>query len=77
VWCSTLIIKWIERFPFIIYIGAGVLAFTAGKMITGEAWFHDYFTYNPFIKWSVIGFISFGVILAGVLKNQKNRTVKI
>ena len=36
VWGSTLFIKWIEKYPSIIYIGAGVLALTAGKMITGE-----------------------------------------
>ncbi|KLR75335.1 membrane protein, partial [Geobacillus sp. T6] len=32
VWGSTLILKWIERFPIVITIGAGVLAWTAAKM---------------------------------------------
>lgn len=36
VWGSTIILKWVERFPIIIYIGAGVLAWTAVKMISGE-----------------------------------------
>ncbi len=30
---STLILKWVERYPVIIYIGAGVLAWTAATMI--------------------------------------------
>lgn len=36
VWGSTIILKWVERFPIIIYIGAGVLAWTAVKMISSE-----------------------------------------
>ncbi|MBL8522704.1 MAG: TerC family protein, partial [Betaproteobacteria bacterium] len=31
---STLVLKWIERYPFIIVIGAAVLGWTAAKMIT-------------------------------------------
>lgn len=33
---STLVLKLISRFPSIIYIGAGILAFTAAKMIVSE-----------------------------------------
>jgi predicted tellurium resistance membrane protein TerC len=36
VWGSTLILKWIERFPSILYVGGAVLAWTAGKMIVSE-----------------------------------------
>jgi len=36
VWGSGLILKWIERFPAIIYAGAAVLAGTAVKMILSE-----------------------------------------
>lgn len=36
VWGSKIILKFMERFPIIIYIGAGILALTAGKMITHE-----------------------------------------
>jgi YjbE family integral membrane protein len=36
VWGSGLILKWIERFPIIIYAGAAVLAGTAVKMILAE-----------------------------------------
>jgi len=43
VWGSTLILKWIERFPLIIYAGAAAIAWTAGRMISHEklwlAWF--------------------------------------
>ena len=36
VWGSTLILKWIERFPSILYVGGAVLAWTAAKMIASE-----------------------------------------
>lgn len=36
VWGSKLILKFMERFPVIIYVGAGILALTAGRMITHE-----------------------------------------
>ncbi|HET7795610.1 MAG TPA: TerC family protein [Rhizobacter sp.] len=36
VWGSTLVLKLVERFPIIIYLGAGVLAYTAAHMIVSE-----------------------------------------
>ena len=36
VWGSSLVLNLVDRYPAITYIGAGVLAFTAGKMIVGE-----------------------------------------
>ena len=36
VWGSTLILKWVDRFPVIVYIGAGVLAWTAAQMMLHE-----------------------------------------
>lgn len=36
VWGSTLVLKWVERFPVIIYLGAGVLAWTAARMMSSE-----------------------------------------
>ena len=36
IWGSTQILKLVERYPSIIYLGAGVLAWTAAKMMTSE-----------------------------------------
>ena len=36
IWGSTLILKWVERFPVIVYVGACVLALTAAKMMMHE-----------------------------------------
>ena len=40
---STLILKWVERFPVIIMFGAGVLGWTAAKMITAEPMLATFF----------------------------------
>src|SRR6185437_477805 len=53
VWGSTLLLKLIERFPIIIYIGAGAIAWTAARMFTHDdllgSWFdapgHDWLRY--------------------------------
>ncbi|CAH8768269.1 TerC family protein [Paenibacillus dendritiformis] len=71
VWGSTLILKWVERFPIIIYIGSGVLAWTAGKMITDEPLVKGFFTENPVLKWGLIIVIIAGVLVMGRMKKQK------
>ncbi|GGI45498.1 membrane protein [Paenibacillus marchantiophytorum] len=65
VWGSTLFIKWIETYPWIVYIGSGVLALTAGKMITGENFLAPYFDSNPLGKWLFIGLLIVIVLAAG------------
>ena len=42
VWGSTLILRWLERFPSLLYVGGAVLAWTAVKMITGEPFVQEW-----------------------------------
>ncbi|WP_031517888.1 TerC family protein [Desulfofalx alkaliphila] len=70
VWGSTLVIRLIERFPVIIYFGAGVLAFTAGKMIFGDPLISPLAESYPWLKWSLTAVIIAGVLLAGKRKKQ-------
>ncbi|RFU64960.1 TerC family protein [Peribacillus glennii] len=67
---STLILKLIERYPFIVTIGAGILGWTASKMIVNEPFLHDYFA-NPLVKYGFEAFIVIGVLVAGNFKQQK------
>jgi len=54
VWGSTVILKWLERFPVIVYIGAGVLAWTAGKMITADVIiYREVGQYIPYFDFAV------------------------
>lgn len=71
VWGSTLILKWVDRFPIIITIGAGVLAYTAAKMITDEKFLKGFFEENPLLKWGLIAMIVLGVILFGRMKKRQ------
>jgi YjbE family integral membrane protein len=50
VWGSTLILKLIERFPIIIYAGAAAIAWTAGRMISHEKLWFDWFTAHGWMK---------------------------
>lgn len=36
IWGSTLVLKWVERFPPILWLGAAVLGWTGAKMIISE-----------------------------------------
>ncbi|MFC5467130.1 TerC family protein [Cohnella suwonensis] len=82
VWGSTLFIKLIEKFPIIIYLGSGVLAYTAAKMITQAEEFESFFKDNEALSWTFISAMVVLVIVAGVwtnavkakrLKNERER----
>ncbi|MBE7106645.1 YjbE family putative metal transport protein [Bacillus cereus] len=65
---SSLFIIFVDRFPFIIYIGGGVIAWTAAKMIMHEPLLKTYFLNNAFLYWGTIILIVGSVLLAGKLK---------
>lgn len=73
-WGSTMIIKWIERFPIIVTIGSGILAWTAAKMIVGEGFLEGIFA-NGFVKYGFELLVVAGVILLG--RYKKNKTAKV
>lgn len=66
---STLILKLIERYPFIIIIGAGILGWTAAKMIVAEPFMLDYFA-NPFIKYGFEAIVVIGILVAGTSRQK-------
>lgn len=57
VWGSTLILKLIERFPVIVYLGAGAIAWTAGRMIAHDHLLRGWFDAHP----------GYGYVLDGLL----------
>ncbi|WP_322905049.1 TerC family protein [Paenibacillus campi] len=71
VWGSTIFIKIINRFPWIIYVGSAVLAYTASHMITEESRLQSVFGAHPLWTWMFIAFIVIGVLLAGYLRNRQ------
>lgn len=75
VWGSTIILKLIDRFPIIIYIGAGVIALTAAKMILHEPLVSGFFNTNPLLGYGVMVAITTGVLVAGRIRKGKQKPV--
>ena len=50
VWSSQLILHWMERFPVIVLLGAGLLGYVAGQMMFTDPGFVSFFP--PFPEWS-------------------------
>ena len=75
VWGSTILIKWMERYPIIITIGAGILAWTAAKMIVGEAFLKPFFE-NGFVKYGFEIIVIAAVLGLAKLKKSKSAAAK-
>lgn len=75
---STLVLKLVERFPSIMYIGAAVLAFTAGKMIVNEKLLGHIFKGPEMLHtvayWGVCALAIICVLAAGWLHNRRVQT---
>ncbi|MCW5650935.1 MAG: TerC family protein [Ramlibacter sp.] len=72
---STLVLRLVERFPAIMYVGAAVLAFTAGKMIVNENLLASVFkgpeAAHQLAYWAVCVLAIVGVLAAGWLRNRR------
>jgi YjbE family integral membrane protein len=71
---STLILKWVERYPIIIYVGATVLAWTAAKMIVHEPMVKGAIGQNDFIAWGLYALLIGGVLVSGVIRRTPMHT---
>ena len=70
---STLILKWIERYPSIIYVGSGVLAWTAAKMITSEGMLTGFFSDHHGWKIALYVFVIGMIVVVPLLRKMRNR----
>lgn len=75
VWGSTLILKWVDRFPIIVYLGAGVLAWTAAQMMLHEPLLQEYVA-NPLIHGVTYAVVIGGVLLSGYLMEQRRKALR-
>jgi YjbE family integral membrane protein len=73
IWGSTLFLKLIGKFPAIMYIGAGILAFTAAKMITGEPMLSAFFSDKSWLKWTLDAVAVLAVLALGRHTQLKRR----
>ncbi|WP_127583636.1 TerC family protein [Paenibacillus koleovorans] len=65
VWGSTLVVRVMEKYPSAIYVGAGVLALTAGKMMVDEPFIKDWLGDSGLLKWAIVAVIVVLVLAAG------------
>lgn len=65
VWGSTLVLKLVDRFPMIIYLGAAVLAYTAAHMIISEPLLDPVFDPHVAARLGTYAALIAGVLLAG------------
>lgn len=70
VWGSTLVLKIVDRFPSVVYVGAGVLVWTAAKMITGEPLLAPWLDAQPLLRLAVYAVIPL-VLWAGFVRNHR------
>jgi YjbE family integral membrane protein len=75
VWGSTLILKWVERFPVIVYIGSGVLALTAAKMMLSEPLIQPWIAPLKSWSWLLMAVIVAAVVFTGRVLNQRHSKI--
>jgi len=70
---SSVVLRLVERFPWIIGLGAAVLALTAAQMIANEPWLQEFFgaakglmqERQQWARWGLYAVVTAGVLLAG------------
>jgi len=67
---SSLLLRFVERYPGIVYIGAAVLAWTAVKMVTSEPLLKDALGAYKFTVPLLYAVTVLGVLWAGFVKNH-------
>jgi YjbE family integral membrane protein len=61
VWGSTLILKLIERFPIIVYIGAAAIAWTSARMISSDRLVDPWFDSHGWAVWALDAVLVIGI----------------
>lgn len=73
VWGSTLFIRLLNRYPWIIYIGSAVLGFTASSMITEEQRIQPFFEKHILLHYLFIALVIAGILAGGHWKRLQQQ----
>jgi predicted tellurium resistance membrane protein TerC len=73
IWGSTLILKWVDRYPWIVSVGVAVLAWTAAKMIVSEPLFTEFFAMNRAAAYAIYGGVFAGIFGFGWIAERRRR----
>jgi YjbE family integral membrane protein len=69
VWGSTLVLKSVDRFPVILWLGIGVLGWTAAKMIANERLLATVFASRPAARALLYVLVVGGLVVIPVLRS--------
>jgi YjbE family integral membrane protein len=76
VWGSTIVLRVVDRFPAIVYVGAAVLVWTAVKMVRGEPIVQPWLEANPLL--GALAYLAIPLVLgAAFLKNHRHLESRI
>jgi YjbE family integral membrane protein len=70
---SQIILKYVQRFPSIVYIGAGVLVWTAAKMISHEPLVSDWFVAMGYFIWVYYLVVIGAILMIGHRQNSARK----
>ncbi len=72
IWGSTQILKLVERYPSVTYLGAGVLAWTAAKMIVSEPISQEWLaSQSPALEYVIQVVAVLGVLTSGFIRGRR------
>lgn len=71
IWGSTQILKLVERFPSVIYLGAAVLAWTAAKMMVSEPMSKEWLaSQSSALEYVIQIVVVLGVLVSGLVRSR-------
>ncbi len=73
VWGSALVLKLVDRYPAIVWLGAAVIGWTAAKMITGEPLLADWFAKLPWLRVALYALIVGGLVAIPLWRSLDSR----
>jgi len=73
VFSSNLLAELMDRYPLIIYLGAGILGLVAGDMMLTDHWVARWLHPSDTVKYAVEAALVIGVIVAGRLLARRGR----
>jgi YjbE family integral membrane protein len=77
IWGSTLLLRFVERYPAIVYVGSGVLAWTSVKMMSSEPLVAEYIAGHSLVVAAAYIAVIGGVLGAGFVHNHRTLESRI
>lgn len=77
IWGSRIILKYVEKYPIIMYIGAGVLAWTSCKMMLSEPFLKNFLEHQLWGKIAIYALAFEIAVLWPWLQSMNQRLAKI